>query len=118
MKFKSKLLVWMVVSQKGISSIYVHRSTIAIKQETYLRDCMRKRLSIVITRMTMFYFGQILLSSHDSKQVQEFLQANNIKFVQRQQNPPNVLQAHPIEIIWSLLEQKVYEDVWEAKNLE
>ena len=61
MKFELKLLVWMTVSQKGISSIYVHRSTIAIKQETYLHDCIRKRLSIVITRMTMFYFGEILL---------------------------------------------------------
>lgn len=61
MKFEPKLLVWMAVSQKGISSIYVHRSTIPIKQETYLHDCIRKRLSIVITRMTMFYFGQILL---------------------------------------------------------
>ena len=44
----------MTASQKGISSIHVHRSTIAIKQETYLHDCIRKRLSIVITRMTMF----------------------------------------------------------------
>ena len=32
-KFELKLLVWMAVSQKGISSIYVHHSTIAIKQE-------------------------------------------------------------------------------------
>ena len=61
MKFEPKLLVWMAVSQKGISSIYVHCSTIAIKQETDLHDCIRKRLSIVITRMTMFYFDQILL---------------------------------------------------------
>ena len=59
-----------------------------------------------------------LASSLYSKQVQEFLQTNNIKFVQRQQNPPNVAQARPIETIWSLLEQKVYEDAWEAKNLE
>ena len=68
--------------------------------------------------MTLFYFGQILLSSHYSKQVQAFLQANNIKFVQRQQNPPNVPQARPIETTWSLLEQKVYEGAWEAKNFE
>ena len=61
MKLESKILVWLVVSQKSISSIYVHRSTIAIKQETYVHDYIRKRLSIVITRMTMFYFGQILL---------------------------------------------------------
>ena len=61
MKFEPNLLVWMAVSQKSIASIYVHRSTIAIKQETYLHDYIRKRLSIIITRMTMFYFSQILL---------------------------------------------------------
>ena len=42
---------------------------------------------------------------------------HQINFVQRQQNSPNVPQIHPIETIWSLLEQKVYEEVWEAKNL-
>ena len=63
-------------------------------------------------------FWPDLASSHYSKQVQECLQANHIRFVQRQQNPPNVLQAHPIETIWSLLEQKVYVGTWEAKNLE
>ena len=63
-------------------------------------------------------FWSDLVSSHYSKQVQEFLQANNIKFVHRQQNPPNISQVRPIETIWSLLEQKVYEGTWKAKNLE
>ena len=67
MKFEPKLLVWMAVSQKGISSIYVHRSTI-----TYLHDCIRKRLSIVITRMTMFYFGQILLHHITENKLKNF----------------------------------------------
>ena len=102
MKFEPKLLVWMAVSQKGISSIYVHRSTIAIKQETYLHDCIRKRLLSFINRHHKndnVLFWPDLASSHYSKQVQEFLQANNIKFVQRQQNPPNFPQARPIETI-------------------
>ena len=121
MKFEPKLLVWMGVSQKGISSIYVHRSTIAIKQETYLHDCIRKRSLPFINRHHKndnVLFWPDLASSHYSKRVQAFLQANNIKFVQRQQNPPNVPQARPIETIWWLLEQKVYEGAWEAKNLE
>ncbi|CAF2970870.1 unnamed protein product [Rotaria sp. Silwood2] len=112
MKFEPKLLVWMAVSQKGISSIYVHRSTISIKQETYLHDCIRKRLLPFINRHHKndnILFWPDLASSHYSKQVQQFLQANQIKLVQRQENPPNVFQARPIETIWSLLEQKVYE---------
>ena len=45
-----------------------------------------------------------LASTHSSKQVQDFLMAHR---VQCQQKPSNVPQAHPIEIIWSLLEQKM-----------
>ena len=42
MKFELKLLVWMTVSQRGISSTYVHRSAIAVKQKIYLNECTRK----------------------------------------------------------------------------
>ena len=57
------------------------------------------------------------MSSHYSKQVQSFLMVNRINFVQCQQKPVNVPQARPIETLWSLLEHKVYEGAWEAKNL-
>ena len=33
-----------------------------------------------------------------------------------EKNPPNVPQAQPIEMIWTLFEQKVYENNWEARN--
>ena len=62
-------------------------------------------------------FWPDLGSSHYSKQVQDFLMVHQINFVQHQQNPPNVPQARPIETIWSLLEQTVYEGAWEAINL-
>lgn len=44
MKYEQQLLVWMKVSSKGISSIYIHRSKLAIRQELYLNECIRKRL--------------------------------------------------------------------------
>ena len=36
----------------------------------------------------------------------------------RTDNPPNVPQARPIETLWTLLERRVYENNWEAKNLD
>ena len=42
MKFEPKLLVWMTVSQKDVSSIYVDHSAIPIKQKMYLNECIRK----------------------------------------------------------------------------
>ncbi|CAF1505538.1 unnamed protein product [Rotaria magnacalcarata] len=42
----------------------------------------------------------------------------SVPFVIREDNPPNVPQARPIETVWTLLERKVYENNWEAKNLD
>ena len=42
----------------------------------------------------------------------------NIPFVSRVDNPPNVPQAHPIETVWTVLERKIYENNWEAKNID
>ena len=43
-KFEPKLMIWMAISQKGISRVYIHRSKVAIGTETYLNECIRKRL--------------------------------------------------------------------------
>ena len=39
----------------------------------------------------------------------------NIPFFSRFDNPANVSQARPIETV---LERKIYEDNWEAKNID
>ena len=59
-----------------------------------------------------------LASAHYSNVVKELLNERNVPFVPRQDNPPNVPQARPIETVWALLEQKVYENNWEAENLD
>jgi hypothetical protein len=115
MKYEKQLLVWMAVSSKGISSIYIHRSKLTIRQEAYLNECIRKRLLPFINKHhknDSILFWSDLASSHYSGQVQEFLKANNINYVRRHQNPPNVPQVRPIETIWSLLEQRMYERAW------
>ena len=48
MKFEPKLLVWMAVSQKDVSSIYVHRSAIIIKKKIHLNECIQKQLLLFI----------------------------------------------------------------------
>ena len=91
-----------------------------MKPKIYLNECIRKRLLPFIKhhhKHDNILFWPDFASSHYSKQVQDFLTVNQISFVQRQQNPPNVPQARPIETIWSLLKQKIYEGVWEVKNL-
>ena len=121
MKFEPKLLVWWAISASGRSSVYVHRSKNAVDSNTYLHECIKKRLIPFIGRRhnsDRVLFWPDLASSHYSQQVQSFLANHGVKCVKRSQNPPNVPQARPIETVWSLLEQKVYEGGWEAKNLE
>ena len=42
--------------------------------------------------------------------------SENVNFVDKRLNPPNVPQARPIENFWGCLSQKVYEGGWEAKT--
>ena len=42
----------------------------------------------------------------------------NIPYVSLVDNPPNVPQARPIEVIWTILERKIYENIWEANDID
>ena len=42
----------------------------------------------------------------------------NIPYVSLVDNPPNVPQARPIEVIWTILERKIYKNNWEANNID
>ena len=57
-KFESHLLVWLAISPRGISNPYIRRSKIAIREEIYLKQCIRGRLLPFIKRM-IFCFGLI-----------------------------------------------------------
>ncbi|CAF2200473.1 unnamed protein product [Rotaria magnacalcarata] len=65
-----------------------------------------------------YLFWPDLASAHYSKSLQERSNEKSVPFVIREDNPPNVPQARPIETVWTLLERKVYENNWEAKNLD
>ena len=42
-KFEAKMMIWMAMSSKGTSDIYVHKSIQVVNQETYLKECINKR---------------------------------------------------------------------------
>ena len=42
----------------------------------------------------------------------------NIPYVSRVANPSNVPEAHPIEVIWAILERKIDENNWETNNID
>ena len=42
----------------------------------------------------------------------------NLPYASLVDNSPNVPQARPIETVWTVLERKIYENNWEAKNID
>ena len=79
-KFEDNVLVWCAISEAGVSH--------------YAGDKI------------IFWPG--LASYHYAKITRNWLEANNIQFVPKNDNPPNIPQARPIEDFWALLSRKVW----------
>ena len=115
------MIIWMAKSSKDTSYIYVHKSIQAVNQETYMKECINKRLLPFIAKYHSngnYLFWPDLAKAHFSNIVQQHLTEKNLPFVSRVDNPPNVPQARPLEIVWTVLERKVSENNWEAKNID
>ena len=64
------------------------------------------------------FFWPDLARSHFSKIVEQRLNEKNIPYVSLVDNPPNVPQARPIKVIWTILERKIDENNWQANNID
>lgn len=120
-KFEQKVMIWMAISSKGISNVYIHQSKQGVNQDIYLKECINRRLLPFIDKYHSngnILFWPDLARSHYSNIVQQRLNERNIPYVSRTDNPPNVPQARPIEVVWTILEQKIYENNWEANSID
>jgi hypothetical protein len=119
-KFEPKILVWLAVSAEGCSQPYIHKSKNAVTGDVYLKQCIQRRLIPFIKKnhlQTKLLFWPDLAKAHYVPQVLRTLEANDIPFVPREKNPPNVPQVRPIEDVWGILKQMVYAQNYQAKNL-
>ncbi|CAF3275450.1 unnamed protein product [Rotaria sp. Silwood2] len=120
-EFPPKVLVWMAMSSKGVSNIYVHKSLQAIFTSIYLNECINERLLPFIEKYHKtddYVLWPDKASAHYAGAVLHRLNDKYIPIVPKLDNPPNVPQARPIETVWSVLEQKVYALNWQAKDLD
>ncbi|CAF1531164.1 unnamed protein product [Adineta ricciae] len=119
-KYEPKVLVWVAISENGISSPFFAKQRQAVVESTYLNECVIKRLMPFINEHHLkenVLFWPDLASSHYSNTVTRYLDQNNVEFVDRQFIPQNCPQARPIESLWSILQTMVYDKGWEAKNI-
>lgn len=120
-KFESKVLVWCAISLKGISQLHIQDSRApAIKSETYISKCLTKLRRFIRNKHENddIIFWPDNASSHYAKKTINWLTENNIPFVPKEANPPNIPKARPIEDFWNLLCQQVYKKGWEARTTD
>ena len=119
-KFPSRSMVWLAISIRGISEPLFLPSGGAMSGEIYRKECIKACLLPFIKKHHQhdaILFWPDGASAHYAKATTELLQAENISFVAKTANPPNLPQARPIENVWSLLKSEVYRDGWEAKSV-
>ena len=120
-KYEPKILVWIAISTNGISlPFFAKQQQQAINEKIYLKECIVNRLIPFIKIYHLndkVLFWPDLASSHCSNMVTSYLDQNNIQFVDKHFNPQNCPQTRPIETVWSILKNMVYDQGWKAKNI-
>ena len=69
----------------------------------YLKECLKKRVipSVLKHNEINVLFWPDMATCHYAGKVVEFLIAENIEFVWKKDNPPNVPQARGIVMFWA-----------------
>jgi hypothetical protein len=50
--------------------------------------------------------------------VVEYTRDKSVNFVEKAENPPNMPEIRPIENFWDILKGLVYQNNWQAENLD
>ncbi|XP_030767135.1 uncharacterized protein LOC115890913 [Sitophilus oryzae] len=121
-KFENKILVWFAISEAGFIShpyIGVVRGEV-LNAELYIENCLPKLLQFLNTHHVddEIIFWPDIASCHYARITNDWYEANNINFVPKVDNPPNLPQARPVEEFWAILSRTVYNNGWQAQNEE
>ncbi|XP_065663006.1 uncharacterized protein LOC136085611 [Hydra vulgaris] len=118
-KFAKKLLMWIAISDRGMSEpLFRTSKAVAINSSIYINECLERRLLPFIHKYHgdfNYLFWPDLASSHYSKDSLNWMD-QYVYYVDKESNPPNVPQARPIENFGGHLAQKVYEGDWQAST--
>jgi len=119
-KYEPKVMLWIAISQKGISKPYFRNGGLAINQKIYQKECLTKRLLPFIETyhsQDNYIFWPDKASSHYANDTIKLLKSQNVYYVDKYDNPTNVPQCRPIEDFFGYLSGKVYNNGWRAEDL-
>ena len=94
-------------------------STGIMNKDIYLNDCLNKIFLLSVDkhyRRVDVLFWMDLATCHYATDVTNWLTSQNIAYVPKRINPPNVLQARPIEQFWALCKAAYKKRPTAAKN--
>lgn len=120
-KYPTKVLVWVALSEEGVSDLFFAPSRGAMNGEMYREECLERRLIPFLQEHHAdgdYVFWPDLASCHYARATLDLLEANDIPYVPKESNPPNVPQLRPVEHFWGLLKQAVYAEGWEAETMQ
>ena len=92
--------------------------SVAVNTNIYINECLQPKLLPFIHKHHgdfNYLFWPDLAGAHYSNVTVPWME-ENLHFVKKASNPPNVPQARPIENLWVILAQKVYEGGWQAST--
>ena len=118
-KFEHRLLMWIAISERGISKPYFCPAGSAVNQNVYAIKCVKQRLLPFIQEHHAdghYLFWSDLASAHYANSCQELFAELEINYVAKTSNPPVVPSIRPIEDFWGILKQAVYQHNWSATN--
>lgn len=119
-KFPKKVLLWLAISPNGMSEPVFFESGLAVHGDIYVERCLPKVQDFIKQkhRGKNVVFWPDLASSHYAKRTLEAMEALNIPYVPKCENPPNVPQLRPIEDFWANLKRQVYANNFRPKNVK
>ena len=99
-KFEEKLLVYIVISPRGVSEPFIQPSGNAFNQFMYRDNCLASLLLPFIKKYHSdgnYIFWADLASSHCAEHAIDFLCENLVHHIDKKDNTANLPEARPIE---------------------
>ena len=99
-KFPAKIMVWAVISRRGIKLMVFGKKFTSMDNVIYRKKCLTKVLKFVEEHYDSkddVIFWPDLATCHYHKDNLAWLEQNGLKYVPKNENPPNAPQICPLE---------------------
>lgn len=120
-KFEPEVSMWLAISPEGISEPHFRPyASLSIDSDIYISQCLTKLKRFIESHHAHdeIMFWPDLTSCGYSKQILYGFCEQNIPFVPKTDNPPNVPQARQVDIFWINHKRMVNENGWKAQTIE